>query len=196
MSSHHFIREDQEPALILANPVYGNHISELLEWAPTIIVLEDAIDFSLRAGTKVDIVISTDSHAAHTEAFRHQEPVMLLPARNSKEAIETGLSLLIGRKQRSVNIVCSNAQETIGMIGQFIDTIEVNVVTETNKYSYHPEGVFKKWLAPGHDFELKDNPELRISGQVKREGEQVHILQEGMVEITSTAAFWLIEKID
>jgi hypothetical protein len=196
MSSHHFIKEGQEPALILANPVFADHVSELLEWAPTIVALDEAIEFVLQKGTKVDMVISIDEHEAHAEAFRHQEPVRFAHAPDNTSALAIGLELLISQKQRSVNIVCVNAEELIRTIEPFINLIEMNLVTEQNKYSYHHKGVFKKWLAAGQDLELLNNPEVKVSGRIARSGRTVRILEEGMVEMTSTAGFWLVEKID
>jgi hypothetical protein len=195
MSSHHFIKEGQEPALILANAVFADHVSELLEWAPTIVVLEEAIEFVLQKGTKVDMVITIDKHDAHAQAFQHQQPVRFVHARDNLSALGIGLELLISQKQRSVNIICVNAEDLIRTIDPFINLIEMNLVTEQCKYSYHDKGLFKKWLAAGDDLKLFSNSEVKVSGRIARSGQTVRILEEGMVEMTSAAAFWLVEKI-
>ena len=46
MSSHHIVRDDQEPALIIANgeACSMNLLHQLLEWSPLVVVLDSAID--------------------------------------------------------------------------------------------------------------------------------------------------------
>ena len=45
MSSHHIARDDQEPALIIANGEMCSQelLGQLLEWSPLVIVLDSAI---------------------------------------------------------------------------------------------------------------------------------------------------------
>jgi hypothetical protein len=195
MSSHHFVKEGQEPALILVDAVSADYVSDLQEWAPTIIILPDAIDFILEKGTKVDVVI-TDEHHAHHEAFRHQEPVRFFHSENKRKALETALSLLSEEKQTSVNIVCADAQEMIQLITAFTSSLEINILSQDKKYSHHTRGILKKWFAPGHDFEIMSDSEVTVAGWVNQSDKYVQILEKGVVEISSAAGFWLIEKID
>ena len=46
MSSHHIVRDDQEPALIIANGEVCSSelLGQLLEWSPIVIVLDSAIE--------------------------------------------------------------------------------------------------------------------------------------------------------
>ena len=46
MSSHHIVRDDQEPALIIANGASCSNelMGQLLEWSPLVIVLDSAIE--------------------------------------------------------------------------------------------------------------------------------------------------------
>ena len=59
MSSHHLVRENQEPGLYIAE--WFSSAAELLEqlsqWAPKIIVHERVLDQVLETGTKVDVVL-------------------------------------------------------------------------------------------------------------------------------------------
>jgi thiamine pyrophosphokinase len=45
MSSHHIVRDDQEPALIIANGASCNPelLGQLLEWSPLVVVLDSAM---------------------------------------------------------------------------------------------------------------------------------------------------------
>ncbi len=59
MSSHHIVRDDQEPALIIANGASCNIelLGQLLEWSPLVIVLDSAIERVLALEIKVDILL-------------------------------------------------------------------------------------------------------------------------------------------
>lgn len=57
MSSHHIIRDKQEPALIIANGEACSIeiLEQLLEWSPTVIVLDGALERVIELGIKVDV---------------------------------------------------------------------------------------------------------------------------------------------
>ena len=59
MSSHHIVRDDQEPALIIANGASCSEelIGQLLEWSPLVIVLDSAMDRVLELGIKIDVLL-------------------------------------------------------------------------------------------------------------------------------------------
>lgn len=59
MSSHHIVREGQEPALILADwhQLGENLLHELLEWSPTVIVPSEHAYELIARQTKIDIAI-------------------------------------------------------------------------------------------------------------------------------------------
>ena len=60
MSSHHIVKDKQEPALIIANGEECSQelMGQLLEWQPTVMVLDGALDRVLPLGIKVDIVLA------------------------------------------------------------------------------------------------------------------------------------------
>lgn len=62
MSSHHVVTEQQEPALIIADARNASleYIQPLLEWSPTIFVLQGSIDIVLNWGIKMDGIVLND----------------------------------------------------------------------------------------------------------------------------------------
>ena len=61
MSSHHFVKEQQEPAVFIldAEHIHLDRISGLLEWVPTILVSEKALDRVLSWGIKIDVILAS-----------------------------------------------------------------------------------------------------------------------------------------
>ena len=59
MSSHHIVRDDQEPALIIANGASCSSelLGQLLEWSPLVIVLDSAIERVMQLDIKVDVLL-------------------------------------------------------------------------------------------------------------------------------------------
>ena len=58
MSSHHIVREKQEPALIIANgeACSDELLGQLLEWSPFVVVLDGALDRVLHRQIKIDVL--------------------------------------------------------------------------------------------------------------------------------------------
>jgi thiamine pyrophosphokinase len=59
LSSHHIVRDDQEPALIIANGSACNLelLGQLLEWSPLVIVLDSAMERVMKLDIKVDVLL-------------------------------------------------------------------------------------------------------------------------------------------
>ena len=59
MSSHHVVKEKQEPALIIANGAEceWDLMGQVLEWSPFIIVLDGAVKREMELGIHFDAVI-------------------------------------------------------------------------------------------------------------------------------------------
>lgn len=70
MSSHHIVRENQEPALVVADfhALDSEQLGQLLEWSPMIVTDAANVDFLLAEGIKVDIVFGASSARIAQEA--------------------------------------------------------------------------------------------------------------------------------
>lgn len=80
MSSHHVVREKQEPALVIANgeACSSDLLGQLLEWSPTVIVLDGALERALRLGIKIDVILG-DFDGKDPESIREsQYPVKVI----------------------------------------------------------------------------------------------------------------------
>jgi len=72
MSSHHIVRDDQEPALIIANGAECSMelLGQLLEWSPVVIVLDNAIDRVLQLDIKIDVLLGDFDDNFNTEHYK------------------------------------------------------------------------------------------------------------------------------
>jgi thiamine pyrophosphokinase len=81
MSSHHIIRDEQEPVLFVlaaSNPDF-TLVEQLLEWSPVVVVSEASLQLALDWGIKIDKVIcQADQQARCAAQLAHQMPVEIL----------------------------------------------------------------------------------------------------------------------
>src|SRR5690606_19720745 len=101
MSSHHIVRENQEPALLVTTGHSIDHelLGQLLEWSPTVITDTHNLDYLLALGIKVDVVFGKRPEHIIQEATKY---INLLPA---EDFIDQALSYLIDHQFKAVNIL-------------------------------------------------------------------------------------------
>ena len=196
MSSHHFVKEEQEPALILGIAHLPDYLSDLLEWAPTTIVLEDAVEETLDKGFKVDAVISVSDHVSVVERFDHQRPLTFFQASSSLEAIRVALRHLSKGGQKAVNIVYGDFDSIRTVVDDFLSQLDINVFIKGLRYSYCKAGFLQKWLAKDDAFEVFNETSIAsISSNLHRNGKQLTVIEDGIARIEAHEPFWICERI-
>ena len=75
MSSHHIVRDDQEPALIIANGAECSSelLGQLLEWSPIVIVLDSAMERVINLGIKVDVLLGDFDGDFNPEIYKEKQ---------------------------------------------------------------------------------------------------------------------------
>lgn len=158
MSSHHIIREKQEPALIIAN---GESCSEellgqLLEWSPFVVVLDNAIYRVLELGIKVDAWLGDFDQQHDFEAIRErQQPLEIVhtPDQN-KTDLEKAIDFLVDRGFPAANIVWATGRRAdhsitnITNLIRFKDRIRLVMFDDYSRI-FPLQGTFEKWYAAG-----------------------------------------------
>src|SRR6476661_5615834 len=101
MSSHHIIREKQEPALLILS-IAGfdeEYLGQLLEWSPTIIVKADIYEEIVSLGIKIDAIITSEHNYPNL-----QEHTKIIYS-GTEEPINAALKYLVAEEYPSVNII-------------------------------------------------------------------------------------------
>ncbi|WP_407427627.1 thiamine pyrophosphokinase [Arcticibacter sp.] len=145
MSSHHIVREKQEPALLIVDleGFHPENLGQLLEWSPTVIVEENAYDIADSLGIKVDFIVGTpNDHSL-------QPRTRVIPS--EEHAIKNALDYLIQEKYPAVNIITSKP-----VISDYLPYCEhVNIVILTVKQRiFMVRSGFSKWKAAAEDIEI------------------------------------------
>ena len=206
MSSHHIVRDDQEPALIIANGAACNIelLGQLLEWSPLVIVLDSAMERVLDLGIKVDVLLGDFDRGFDPEYYKEKQfPLEIVHTPDQvKTDLEKAFDYLVERNIPAVNVVWATgrrADHTITNITNIIryrDALKIVILDDHSKVFLLPKK-FEKWypaktplsLIPvGHVtgihsqnlFYPLENDSLTIG---YRTGSSNHVLEDGLVVI-------------
>ncbi len=210
MSSHHIVRDDQEPALIIANgaPCSAELLGQLLEWSPLVIVLDSAIERVLPLGIKVDVLLGDFDRGFDPEYYRERQyPLEIVYAPDQdKTDLEKAFDYLIARNIPAVNVVWATgkrADHTITNLTNIIayrETLKINILDDHSKVFLLPRQ-FKKWYTKDSNISLipvgeahgitsenlawpLQNDTLTIG---YRTGSSNRVLEDGIVSIAHTS---------
>jgi thiamine pyrophosphokinase len=220
MSSHHIVRDDQEPALIIANGASCSFelLGQLLEWSPIVVVLDNAIDRVLQLDIKVDVLLGDFDGDFDPEIYKEKQyPLEIVHAPNQEKTdLEKALDYLVEKGHKAVNIVWATgkrADHTLANITNIVsyrDKIKIVIIDDHSKIFLLPKR-FEKWYTANTPISLI--PVGKVTGITSqnlfyslqnddlilgyRLGNSNHVAQDGIVTIThETGDLLLLECID
>lgn len=154
MSSHHIVRDDQEPALIIANGAACSSelLGQLLEWSPLVVVLDSAIERVLELGIKVDVLLGDFDRGFDPEIYRTlQYPIEIVHTEDQEKTdLEKACDYLVERKIPAVNVVWATgkrADHTITNLTNIVrhrDSLKIVILDDHSKIFVLPRK-FEKW---------------------------------------------------
>ncbi len=171
MSSHHIVREKQEPALLIENldGFDQEYFGQLLEWSPTILVAADSYDTLTSLGIKTDIVVQQNS-------FRNNYSEEHLKELNGENIVETALKYLIKENYGAVNIISKKFLAK----DYYFYLDKINMVIYSGCYKiYAIKSGYSKWKIAGESIFLLDpGADLPVIAGLEICGEQTE--KEGL----------------
>lgn len=206
MSSHHIVRDDQEPALIIANGASCNAelLGQLLEWSPLVVVLDSAMVRVIELDIKVDVLLGDFDRGFDPEIYKtSQYPIEIIHAPDqNKTDLEKAFDYLIERKIPAVNVVWATgrrADHTITNLtnmARYRNLLKIVILDDHSKVFLLPKK-FEKWYTANTPISLipigtvtgiysenlfypLKNDNLTIG---YRTGSSNHVAQDGLVTI-------------
>lgn len=206
MSSHHIVRNDQEPALIIANGASCSEelIGQLLEWSPLVITLDSAIERVLNLGIKVDVLLGDFDRDFNPEYYlQKQYPLEIVHTPNQdKTDLEKAFDYLIEKGHKAVNVIWATgkrADHTITNITNIVayrNQLKIVILDDHSKV-FLLQNKYEKWYPANTTLSLipigkvtgittqnlfypLNNEELTIG---YRTGSSNHVAQDGIVSI-------------
>jgi thiamine pyrophosphokinase len=172
MSSHHIVREKQEPALLVLglDNFDDEQLGQLLEWSPTLIVTPDIAEKLNAYGIKIDCIITDDA------IDNLQSDIKWLPA-GKDTVITAALNYLTSQGYPSVNVVTDEFELDDYLL--FADKINLVIFYDQQKI-YAVSSGFGKWK-PGGDIItiLSKTTALETGGLEKIDEDQYQTITDG-----------------
>jgi thiamine pyrophosphokinase len=190
MSSHHIVREKQEPALLIIslNGFDEEDLGQLLEWSPTVIVDETIVDGVLSLGIKIDAVLVSKQNQVSFE----QEHILQIPY--SLDALDTGLKHLVGEGYPAVNVINNNFE--FKQYQFYVDLIDL-VVFNGGRKIYPISTGFSKWQREKEEIEILHPQyidELSFAGLDLIQGNLYQTQKDGFFSFTFSQPFIFIAE--
>lgn len=163
MSSHHIVRDDQEPALIIANgeSCHPELLGQLLEWSPKVIVLDRAMDRVVELGIKADVLLGDFDRGFDPEnyiEFQHPLEIVVAPDQN-KTDLEKAFDYLIERGHRAANVIWATGRRTdhtfhnLTILAAYRDKLNVVILDDYSRVMLLPRR-YEKWYPKGTTLSL------------------------------------------
>ncbi len=157
MSSHHIVREKQEPALLVLglDNFPAELLGQLLEWSPTVIATRETAGLLIDQGIKVDWIISDKKYKPPQSDIKH------MPA-GSEPYAEAVLKYLVTHGYPAVNVITDDLQLKDYLF--YADKINL-VIFHCNQKIYAINSGYSKWKPAGDTIEVLTHPhELHVDG--------------------------------
>jgi thiamine pyrophosphokinase len=208
MSSHHIVRDNQEPALIIANGAdCGDELlQQLMEWSPYVLALDGAVHRLLERNIRFDAWLGDfDSGAGVDEmALSKMGDIQRIWAEDQdKTDLEKGIEFLISKGHVAANIIWGTgrrADHTINNMAtlwRYHDQMTLSLLDDHSRV-YPLNRQFKKWYPAGTAISLipvgyasginSSNLEYSLLNHrlelPHSTGSSNRVLEDGFVEIT------------
>lgn len=195
MSSHHFVREGQEPALLILEAFSFSLAGPLLEWVPMVLVHQYALENVLTWGIKVDALI-TSPQQNEPDLLEDQGPVERIIASDlNATALYDTLTYLVQKKYTAVTVMATLKPIWYNIASQF-PQLTISFIDETCRWIYIHQS-FEKWFPVDSVLLLAPSQgqlSIKTEGLVEHQN-QWRTQRDGMVHITADHNFWVGEMI-
>lgn len=187
MSSHHIVREKQEPALlVLGMDNFDNEqLGQLLEWSPTLITTPITAEKLNVQGIKIDWIITDETEN------NLQSDIKNLPV-GAKTVIAAAMGHLIEKGYPAVNVVTDDFELTEYL--PFADKINLVIFYQQQK-TYAVTSGFSKWKPGGEEIRiLSKTNQLRTTGLEKQGDNAFKTLSDGFFSLSFDEPFLFISE--
>jgi len=204
MSSHHIVRNEQEPALYVqdAEALAQPAIAALLEWVPTILAPHDTVPDLLELGIKIDVALVPEAELNMWQStLLNQAPITLLGVPATDDPLTMALQYLQASKHQALNIV-----GPVPQLFQKVPTLpNMNIVVYDAAFKYVPlaQGQsYTKWLPQKQLLQvhwLSQAPQLQTqnltAGKQATQHQAFTCTAAGKVSLESNQPVWVAEAL-
>lgn len=209
MSSHHIVRDEQEPALLIDDPIAlsAEYVDLLLEWSPTVIVTANALDEVLAWGIKIDVVVAQFTQIEELKPkLKVQSPVQLLGF-DSTDLLNAAYIFLKDHDHKAVNVLGDIFNsKVLDLIKEFSIDMDSVLFYNDQKWVFAKSGKFEKWVVTGQVFGIHPVAQNTLftsqgfytdwQNEFLLEPLELTAAQSGRVSlVTNNKPLWVVESV-
>ena len=186
MSSHHIVKEKQEPALYIHdfNNFDDEYLGQMLEWSPTLIVASTQYEKATSLGLKVDVVFGDD------ETLMLQENTKFIYVKNT--TLQIVVKYLISEKYPAVNII--SKENKFDDLVCYLSDINIVLFTATEK-SYAIKTGFSIWKPAGTLFNIDIISYFETTNLKQEENGSFVVKEDGFVRFNFTTEYLFLSEL-
>jgi len=186
MSSHHIVKEKQEPALYIHHlgDFDQENLGQLLEWSPTILVAASEYEKAISLGIKIDVVIGV------ADELQIQENTKFIYS--AVENLPTVVKYLISERYPAVNIISKESR--FDDLAEFLPEINMVLFTVTKK-SYAIKPGFSVWKPKGTIFHIDIISYFETSNLKPEDNGDFVVINDGFVTFNFTTAHLFLSEL-
>ncbi len=193
MSSHYFVKEGQEPALMILDAMPFSAAADLLAWAPLIVVSDRALEAVGTWGIKIDVVFGVSGdQRSNDKLLEDQQPVHIITAADQHSGLRAVFSYLHSMQNSAVVMIADKPEEMISSVDGITD-LDITIQDQVLRWSRITHE-FHKWLSAGTRFRLffPEGALPHVEGAEEQNGVFV-TTSDGIVSILPHQSFWIGE---
>jgi hypothetical protein len=183
MSSHHFVKEKQEPALFIHSEQSLNLelLGQLLEWSPYVIADEHVLYCLNHEPIKLDLVIQQILSDEEMEEWTANQSDLTVLKLSSTEDKLMALVKHLEKEQHKALSLLACSDEHVQNLDKLATNLDIIQYAENYK-GYFMKHDFKKWKARNAVFEIFDNP-IETKNLIFCNHNTWKVVSDGLVEI-------------
>ena len=190
MSSHHIVREKQEPALLVLglDNFSEELLGQLLEWSPTVITTPHTAEKLNMLGIKVDWVISNGD-----EEVIQSDVKLMVPGDNTMAV--TALNYLVANHYPAVNVITD--EPAFDDLLNYTGKIDL-VIFQGHQKMYAISSGFSKWKPAGEEIRILNSTKgLTYTGLEQTGPDGFKTTADGFFTLSFKQPFlWVAEGLD
>jgi thiamine pyrophosphokinase len=187
MSSHHIVKEKQEPALYIheLDSFNDEHLGQLLEWSPTVVVWSEEYEKVASLGIKIDVVVGD-----LVSSVEPQENLKVIPCR--RKGLDDALEFLVKEKYPAVNVI-SNLSKFDDLTCYLPD---INLVLFTERSKHYPiKNGFSVWKPAGTVFLIDIIAYFEADNLMQVESGEFVVVEDGLVTFRFQAPYLFVGEL-
>jgi len=201
MSSHHTIRENQEPAVFLleVEAISSEVLGHLLEWSPLFISSQECLAWVLQQGLKIDGVIT--KHEQQDDLQRllsHQLPIHFIIEKET--SLHSGLAYIQSTQNPSCYLF-ADWNDYLPLVQEgFLFTTKITWIKGLQQAFLLKDRAYSKWYSAGTAIEIipvDTTGEISINEEKRLLKERLFlkIEENQLLKIQFKGVFFLVEPL-